>query len=359
MPFLRRIIVSVVCLAAVMCPAQVPKAQRVCLAYCTWYGSQMPRPDLVTHINYAFAEVYVTADGVYNGFKLQGSESRFARVVALKEQNPDLKICISFSHTVENSDNRQGGGFSAIAANADARRQFALDCLAFVQKWGIDGVDLDWEFPGLSWSGAASNPAIDTPNYTLLMKQLRATLGPDRLLTFAGYVMDRQRTAQGGYRYIDIAAVMPYVDFVNIMTYDMDAAPHYQSALVSPESYYDCKRAVGTYASLGVPYEKMLLGIPFYVRHSFDGQSTIIDYRRLSSLNSNFVVDNWNDAASSPYVTYKGEFYGSYDNPRSIAVKGRWMAALGLRGMLYWEVGEDDADYTLSRAVWNAVKADY
>ena len=79
----------------------------------------------------------------------------------------------------------------------------------------------------------------------------------------------------------------------------------------------------------------------------------------MSSLNTNFVVDNLNDVATSPDVTYKGEFYGSYDNARSIAVKGRWMAALGLRGMLYWEAGEDDGDYTLSRAVWNAVKADY
>ena len=58
-------------------------------------------------------------------------------------------------HVVENSDNSQGGSFSAISANAAYRKQFAEDCLAFIKKWGIDGIDMDWEFPGLSWSGAA------------------------------------------------------------------------------------------------------------------------------------------------------------------------------------------------------------
>ena len=339
--------------------AAVAPRERVCLAYCTWYGSQLPNPDIVTHINYAFAEVYVTSDGVYNGFKLQGSESRFRQVLALKSQNPSVRICLSFSHTVENSDNSQGGGFSAIAASAQSRRQFAQDCLAFVEKWGIDGIDLDREFPGLSWSGAASNPSVDTPNYTLLMKQLRETLGDKYLLTFAGYVMDYVRLTGGTYRYIDIAAVLPYVDFINIMTYDMDAAPHFQSALVSSVSYCDCVRAINTYANCGVPYGKMVLGIPFYVRHSFDGAVTVVDYKRLSGLNSNFVIDNWNPEARSPYVTYKGEFYGSYDNPRSIAIKGEWAHTKGLRGMLYWEADEDDSQYTLAHAVWNAVMREY
>ncbi|MBR1882425.1 MAG: glycoside hydrolase family 18 [Muribaculaceae bacterium] len=330
-------------------------SQPVCIAYCPYYRSLLPDPSIVTHINYSFAEVYVTG-GEYKGFKLQGSESRFRQVVELKRQNPALKICLSFTHTVVNSDNKQDGGFSAIAASEDARRRFAADCLSFLQEWGIDGIDLDWEFPGLSWSGAASNPATDTPNYVLLMKQLRETLGNDYLLTYAGYVMD-MRKSDNGYRYIDIAAVAPYVDFVNVMTYDMDAAPHYHSALVHEESYVDCKRAVDNYIKAGVPAHKLVLGIPFYLRHSFDGSTTAIDYRNLLLLarNANWQIDLWNDDARSPYATYKGAFYGSYDNPRSIAIKGEWVRSMGLRGMLYWDCGADDDARTLSRAVWNAV----
>lgn len=324
---------------------------RVVTAYCTWYGSTLPDPQYVTNINYAFAEVYV-AGGVYKGFKLEGQESRFQNVVNLKKLNPSLKIMISFTHVVENSDNSQGGSFSAIAVNADYRKQFAEDCLAFIKKWGIDGVDMDWEFPGLSWSGAACDPANDVANFTLLMRQLRETLGNNYLLTFAGYVMDKHATT-GGYEYIDIAAVMPYVDYVNIMTYDMDAAPKYQSALSDPSSYWDCQRAVNAYISACAPLSKLLLGIPFYGRHAFSDKT--INYKDIINLDKNvYKIDNWDTAANVPYVTKNGQMYYSYDNAKSIAIKGAWIIGLGMKGMCYWDCSGDDGEETLTKAVWNA-----
>lgn len=330
--------------------------QQVVVAYCPYYaGNRLPDPYIVTHINYAFAEVYVR-NGVYQNFELQddGNTSILRQLVAFKHDNPDLKICLSFSHTVTNSDNYQDGGFSVIAATDDNRRRFAQDCLDFCRQWGIDGIDIDWEFPGLSWSGAACNPAVDTQNHVLLMKQLREKLGNRYLLTFAGYVMDKQPTA-GGYKYIDIAAVEPYVNFVNLMTYDMDAAPHFHSALAHSASYWDCQRAVNAYRQAGFPMNKIVLGIPFYVRHAWDGANSVIDYRQLSSLPSGYVIDNWSDAAQTPYVTLNGMFFGSYDNARSIAIKGQWAQEQGLRGLMYWECSEDDDNRTLANAIWNAV----
>ena len=187
------------------------KDGRVVIAYVTYYGKAIPDPTLMTNINYAFAELYVK-DGVYQGFKLQGNEERFRQVVALKKKNPKLKISLSFSHTVSNSDNSQGGGFSAMAKSDTYRKAFAKDCRDFCSKWGIDGIDIDWEFPGLSWSGHACDPSVDVENHVLLMKQLRETLGTRYMLTYAGYVKD-VTAATGGRRYIDIAAVDPYVAF--------------------------------------------------------------------------------------------------------------------------------------------------
>ena len=69
------------------------RSPKICLAYCTYYGNMLPDPNLVTHINYAFAELYVK-NGVYQQFKLQGNESRFKSVMQLKQQNPNLKICL-------------------------------------------------------------------------------------------------------------------------------------------------------------------------------------------------------------------------------------------------------------------------
>ena len=51
-------------------------------AYVTYYGSLTPDPEVMTHINYAFAELYVR-DGVYQGFKVQGNLSRFEQIASL------------------------------------------------------------------------------------------------------------------------------------------------------------------------------------------------------------------------------------------------------------------------------------
>ena len=239
-------------------------------------------------------------------------------------------------------------------------KAFAKDCRDFCSKWGIDGIDIDWEFPGLSWSGHACDPAVDVENHVLLMKQLRETLGTRYLLTYAGYVMD-VTSSSGGRRFIDIKEVDPYVDFVNIMTYDMDAAPNHQSALKDEDAYYDCERAVKTYVNAGVSPSKMVLGIPFYGRHKFDVKEgdedkvTAIDYNKIILLDKSiYKIDNWDDDAKVPYVTENGKFYCGYDNPKSIAIKGDWIRSLGMKGMMYWDYNADDNRQTLSKAVWQA-----
>ena len=330
------------------------KDGRVAIAYVTYYGKAIPDPMLMTHINYAFAELYVK-DGVYKGFKLQGNEDRFRQVVALKKKNPNLKISLSFSHTVTNEDNSQGGGFSALAKSDEYRKAFAKDCRDFCSKWGIDGIDIDWEFPGLSWSGHACDPSVDVENHVLLMKQLRETLGTRYLLTYAGYVKNVIETDEGR-KYIDIAAVDPYVDFVNVMTYDMDSAPSHQSALRDKSAYVDCERAIKAYTDAGVAASKLVLGIPFYGRISFDKSPGAIDYNKIILLDKNdYKIDNWDSDANVPYVTYKGTYYCGYDNEKSIAIKGDWIRSLGMKGMMYWDYNADDNQHTLCKAVWQAV----
>ena len=324
-------------------------------AYVTYYGKLIPDPSVLTHINYAFAELYMV-NGTYQGFKVQGSQSRFESVVAVKESYPDLKICLSFTHGVSNSDNQQGGSFSALAGSEANRKAFAADCLAFLERYGLDGIDLDWEFPGLSWSGAACDPAVDTDNYVLLVKQLRETLGDKYELSYAGYCSDKV-SVTGGWRYNDIAAMDKYVDYVNIMTYDLDEAPHHHSALSDSRAYRDCERAVKAYLNAGVSAKKLVLGIPFYGRHSWSKSPTAITYKKILALDPyQYRRNKWDAQANCPYVeTMGGEFYCGYDNPRSIGIKGEWIRKQGMLGLMYWEYDQDDGKGTLRRAVWNAV----
>jgi len=343
-------------------------AGREVIAYCTYYGSKVPDYRYVTQINYSFAELYVK-DGQYKGFKLQGAydkntdpEIRFKQVLDVKKQHPEIKFCLSFSHTVSNYDNSQGGGFSVMASTDAGRKAFAQDCKNFINRWGIDGIDIDWEFPGLSWSGHACDIANDTRNFTLLMAQLRQTLGSDKILSYAGYVMDK-KAVEGGYKYIDIASVDQYVDFVNIMTYDIASGKEgqHQSALDCPSSYWDCKRSVDAYLDAGVSASKLVLGIPFYARHAWDnsdGFKGCVDYKDFPTQfpsSGGFKTDNWDNVASVPYVTRNGQMWAGYDNPKSIGIKGKWIREKGMKGLMFWDYDADDSALTLTKATWEAV----
>ena len=160
-----------------------------------------------------------------------------------------------------------------------------------------------------------------------------------------------------GWRYVDIKGMDPYVDYVNIMTYDLDEAPHHHSALSDSRAYKDCDRAVKAYLDAGVNPGKLVLGIPFYGRHSWSTSPTAISYKKILQLNrSQYRRNQWDEKASCPYVeTMGGVFFCGYDNPRSIALKGEWVRKKGMRGLMYWEYDQDDANGTLRRAVWNAV----
>lgn len=324
-------------------------------AYVTWYGSLIPDASIITHINYAFAELYMV-DGVYKKFDLQGSKKRFQNIADLKKIYSDLKICISFSHIVENSDNRQGGSFSALCKSEDNMQKFAEDCLKFLQDYNLDGIDLDWEFPGLSWSGAAADVSCDTENYVKLVKKLREVLGNKYTISYCGYCMDKY-PSNGGYIFNDIAAMDPYVDYVNVMTYDLDEAPYHQSALSDSRAYSDCTRALNAYLKAGVSPKKIVLGIPFYGRHSFSTSPTSISYKDILNLDpKKYRRNKWDSRANCPYVeTMQGVFYMGYDNPKSIAIKGDWSRQKGLLGLMYWSYDEDDSKGTLRTAVWNAV----
>lgn len=342
------------------------KPKRICLAYAPYYRSQLPRYDMVTHVCFSAAEVYVR-NNVYQRFKIQGDNntSAMSKVLALKQFNRDLKVLLSFTHTVVNSDNRQDGGFSAIAATDDNRKRFAKDCLDYMRKWNLDGIDLDWEMPGLSWSGAACDPENDTDNFTLLVKQMRETFGNEYLITLAGYVMNKRRTTNG-WKYFDLQAIKPYIDWVNIMTYDLDDASSghrgFNSAVKSSTSYWDIERTIAEYNAAGYDACQMVIGIPFYLRHSFETSPSAIDYRDFhrypESVGYNF--NNWDEEAQCPYATLNGTFFGSYDNVVSIAAKGEKYIGTGkVRGFMYWDAGADDIDYTLSSACWEAVMKHY
>ncbi len=130
--------------------------------------------------------------------------------------------------------------------------------------------------------------------------------------------------------------------------------PHHQSALYDPSAASDCSRAVQAYLDAGMPANKLVLGVPFYGRHSW---TEAINYKKIIDLDArSYKIDNWDNAASVPYVTYNGGvYYCGYDNEKSIGMKGEWVLGKGMKGLMFWDYDGDDNQGTLRKAVWKSV----
>ena len=62
-----------------------------------------------------------------------------------------------------------------MAADPALRTRFIDSVLEFVERFGFEGVDFDWEYPGF-FEGA--DPENDRDNYSALIKELAEALHP-------------------------------------------------------------------------------------------------------------------------------------------------------------------------------------
>ncbi|GAA5216743.1 chitinase C-terminal domain-containing protein [Streptomyces thinghirensis] len=222
--------------------------------------------DKITHINYAFAHVdggnklSVGPDSAKNpatGMTWPGVEGaamdpdlpykgHFNQLTKFKKQHPDVKTMISVGgwaetggYFADDGSRVDSGGFYSMATNADGSvNQAGIDTFAdsavdFVRKYGFNGVDIDYEYPTtmkdagnpLDWSFANGRRAGLVKGYAALMKTLREKLdhagaadGRHYLLSVAapssGYLLRGMETFQ----------VQKYLDYVNIMSYDLHGA---------------------------------------------------------------------------------------------------------------------------------------
>jgi GH18 family chitinase len=183
--------------------------------------------DRLTHINYAF--LIPNADGTFapmaNTWKLE-------KIVADAHQ-AGVQVLISVG----------GWGwdeqFEVMAADPDLRALFVANLTDFVHEHGLDGSDIDWEYP---------DPGQSAENFLALIRELRQAM-PDKLLTTA--VVSYGATGEGV-----LSETFELFDFVNVMTYDgpdHGTMEQYQAGL----DYWQGR---------GLPPEKTVMGLPFYAR---------------------------------------------------------------------------------------------
>lgn len=303
---------------------------KVVVAYVTSWSEVMPDPQYMTHINYAFGHVNES----FNGVKID-NEERLRQIVDLRKQKPELKVLLSIGGW-------GSGRFSEMAANDEYRRAFAADCDRVVKEFALDGIDIDWEYPTSSMANISSSPD-DTENFTLLMQAIRAAIGNEKELTLA---------TVASARYIDFKAILPFVDFVNIMAYDMASAPKHHSALYPSGHSGDITSdgAVTAHLKAGVPPSKLVMGMPFYGRGG-DGYPSFQDYNKVGNTDTQY-TEKWDEVAQVPYLADKNDtLVFGFENPRSLAIKCQYILDKDLLGGMYWDYSGDNEQGDLRRTV--------
>jgi len=305
---------------------------RVIFTYVGAGGTDIPDAKHITHIGYAFGRI----DGNYNLY-VGGDPNRLSNIVALKKVNPDLKVLLS----VGGGGSAFSGPLSPLAKDPNKRLKFVADCKSIMANFNLDGIDLNWEYP---WT------AEDSDNHLLLMQEIRAGIDDNKLLTYAS-----------GSRalYFHHRELNPIIDFVNIMCYDIAHPPYHHSGLYRSELSGDrtAEEGVLNHVNAGIPMNKLTMGIPFYAL----GRNGIADWTPypaiMAMIQAGTHIAQWDDVAKAPYLinAATGSFDASYDDPRSIAEKCKYINENGMKGAMTWVSGQDDSEGTLTKAVWYGV----
>nr|XP_032835874.1 chitotriosidase-1-like [Petromyzon marinus] len=159
--------------------------------------------------------------------------------------------------------------FSAMASRRDHRQVFVASTVGFLRTYGFDGLDLDWEYPAQRGS-----PAVDKQRFTSLLKELRSAFDEEEVLAqgrprllLAVAVSPIASIVDGSY---EVEKIHQYLDFINVMCYDMqnwNGKTSHHSPLFSSSLYPEqttTESAVKLWLDRGVPPSKLVVGVPAY-----------------------------------------------------------------------------------------------
>lgn len=366
----------------------------------------------LTHINLAFMHFNEQGQCIFNP---EDDATQVAQVIedlqTLKQYNAELKILFSIggwsltndeSPTVENY--RQ-------AFAASKRATMVSSCVAFMEQYGFDGIDIDWEYPR----------SQDVDNFIAGLTDLRSALdgrGKGEELSIAG--------AGGAFfmsRYFDrLPAVVAQLDFINLMTYDLNGPwngvtktnfhahlygnnnePTFYNALrevvFNPiKTWEETTRlfpspfeltvdaAIKQHLIMNIPRSKIVMGVPFYGRAFFNtakgnnglyqsfatpggdpyvgdvnlltgcdacaerGEPRVATYREIEELKSgdHGYTYHFDEQTKAPWLYHaQNNIFVTYDDERSMIYKTDYIKSEGLGGVMFWHLGQDDSNFTL------------
>ncbi len=315
----------------------------------------------LTRINYAFANI---KDGrMVTGF--DSDKANFAYLTGLRKQNPGLTILVSVGGWLWSSN------FSDVSLTPRSRSLFIRSVMDFLARYELDGLDIDWEYPGLEGSSTHFR-SQDGRNFTLLLKELRKRFDQQTAQTHRKlYLTIAAGSSEEYLDHTEMRKDQEYVDTVNLMAYDYvepgsePLTGHHAPLFTNPADArnYSADASVRAFEKAGVPGAKILLGMPFYGHvwgqvadrdHGFLQPGKPVPHASAhyaaiaANMLGNGFVRYWDAVASAPYLyNPEKQMFVSYDDPESVAAKCRYVLDRKLGGVMFWEYSGDPAGVLL------------
>ncbi len=302
--------------------------------------------ETINVINLSFGGISENGDVYVSGLNYQ---------TVLQERKHGIRVCFSVQYKQ---------GFKEWTSTPAKREKLAQSFLDVCQTYHFDGVDIDWEYPEGS---AEINGYVE---FMKLLYQKLKNANSNYLLTSAMYGGDGPSKYNAGVSH-------QYMDYVHLMTYDLNAsavAQHLTALGASRNGYSSVEQTIAYYVGAGVPREKLVIGAAFYGKiyelkdnaTTFLGERPTIDpytitYREirnqyLSKLNQtsgNIKVEKrWDTEAQAAYLcitetSSTGQIskkFITYDDVDSVTLKAQYVFDEGLAGMMFWELGYEDRE---------------
>lgn len=333
----------------------------------------------LSHIIFCFTEVIANEIKFTNPQKIPQLQT----LVEQKTNHPKLKVMVACGGW------GGSGGFSDMAASSATRNSFVESTIRLIEDHDLDGIDMDWEYPGLPGNGNPHMPE-DKENFTLLMKELREAMdatGKDLVLSFASAGWERY------YDHIETLEVMKYADYMNVMTYDFITGyseftghhtnlgwirPEDQKKMANKavwddfnylESPASAEKILDYVINLGVNPKQLVIGAAFYGR-AWKGvppennglyqpnKGVWEGWASYSNLKENYEDKNgfeyyWDSIAKAPWLYSKTDsVFISYDDRRSVALKTQYAKDMNLGGIMFWQLASDAKEEGLLDAIY-------
>lgn len=381
----RTIILSVILISvlAISCHRRKPdeKGVQVIAYYYTRWNNFHPETlplDKLTHIIFSFTEVI---DGEMK-FPEDTLGMMLKKLVKERRKHPDLKVMVACGGWAGSK------GFSEMARTEEGRKKFVASVLKFIKEYNIDGLDIDWEYPGLPGD---NNPYIpeDKENFTKLMCELKTgmnTICDYLVLTWAAAGWER------AFDWIELDRVMQCVNYVNVMSYDLAGggdtytSHHTNLGFIKMEDIqgtpaaakmaaedstkpFSTEKIVSILLKRGVNPSQIVIGSNFsgrawqgvppennglyqLNRGRWRGRA---GYARIREdiENKNGYVRFWDPVAKAPYLySAKDSVFITYDDTMSVRLKTKYVKELGLGGIMFWQLSADAPQDGLVDAIY-------